>query len=145
MDVVDVPDETGKLPDLGPQFFPFESCSLIRPIVSRSDRGGPIVSIGSFRRWRIRRRVGIQDDTRQPIERSAVHGRTRLAAFSDRLISSIRPAFRSARIERSFPFSIRSEAQTSELPSLMRISHAVFCLRKKRCRYRHNTATKSTP
>src|SRR3546814_1723314 len=118
MDVVDVPDETGKLPDLGPQFFPFESCSLIRPIVSRSDRGGPIVSIGSFRRWRIRRRVGIQDDTRQPIERSAVHGRTRLAAFSDRLISSIRPAF-------------RSEEHTSELQSLMRISYAVFCLEKK--------------
>src|SRR3546814_5875394 len=31
--------------------------------------------------------------------------------------------------------NVRSEEQTSELPSLMRISYAVFCLKKKRCRY----------
>src|SRR3546814_3598232 len=105
--------------------FPYST--LFRsPIVSRSDRGGPIVSIGSFRRWRIRRRVGIQDDTRQPIERSAVHGRTRLAAFSDRLISSIRPAF-------------RSEEHTSELQSLMRISYAVFCFKKKKTNNTYST------
>src|SRR3546814_7486911 len=29
------------------------------------------------------------------------------------------------------PFSIRSEEHTSELQSLMRISYAVFCLKKK--------------
>src|SRR3546814_2234504 len=34
-------------------------------------------------------------------------------------------------------FSCRSEEPTSELQSLMRISYAVFCLRKKRNQYSH--------
>src|SRR3546814_8160440 len=42
-----------------------------------------------------------------------------------------RPAQRPGRIERS-PVSGRSEEHTSELQSLMRISYAVFCLKKKR-------------
>src|SRR3546814_6329164 len=33
----------------------------------------------------------------------------------------------------------RSEAHTSELQSLMRISYAVFCLKKKNCVHRHTT------
>src|SRR3546814_3389229 len=33
----------------------------------------------------------------------------------------------------------RSEEHTSELQSLMRISYAVFCLKKKKTKYRHNT------
>src|SRR3546814_5255624 len=33
----------------------------------------------------------------------------------------------------------RSEEHTSELQSLMRISYAVFCLKKKKKTYRHNT------
>src|SRR3546814_10958716 len=38
------------------------------------------------------------------------------------------------------PMSTRSEEHTSELQSLMRISYAVFCLKKKTCRPRqHNT------
>src|SRR3546814_9474867 len=35
----------------------------------------------------------------------------------------------------------RSEGHTSELQSLMRISYAVFCLKKKTRRYRHNENT----
>src|SRR3546814_4446167 len=31
---------------------------------------------------------------------------------------------------------LRSEEHTSELQSLMRISYAVFCLKKKRCNYK---------
>src|SRR3546814_6837767 len=34
------------------------------------------------------------------------------------------------------PDAIRSEEHTSELQSLMRISYAVFCLKKKRCNYK---------
>src|SRR3546814_5464455 len=38
----------------------------------------------------------------------------------------------------SFPiFHIRSEEHTSELQSLMRISYAVFCLKKKTTTYKH--------
>src|SRR3546814_4931903 len=35
--------------------------------------------------------------------------------------------------------SMRSEEHTSELQSLMRISYAVFCLKKKHTRLKHNT------
>src|SRR3546814_10689739 len=38
----------------------------------------------------------------------------------------------------------RSEEHTSELQSLMRISYAVFWLKKKRIIYRHNTDTHTT-
>src|SRR3546814_9779043 len=37
----------------------------------------------------------------------------------------------------------RSEEHTSELQSLMRISYAVFCLKKKKRKYKHNRSTES--
>src|SRR3546814_1105547 len=37
-----------------------------------------------------------------------------------------------AGLPRRFPATVRSEEHTSELQSLMRISYAVFCLKKKR-------------
>src|SRR3546814_9472245 len=37
------------------------------------------------------------------------------------------------------PGLIRSEEHTSEIQSLMRISYAVFCLKKKKKLYNHNT------
>src|SRR3546814_3047144 len=39
---------------------------------------------------------------------------------------------------------IRSEEHTSELQSLMRISYAVFCLKKKKKHQLHNNQFKST-
>src|SRR3546814_6301183 len=39
--------------------------------------------------------------------------------------------------------STRSEEHTSELQSLMRISYAVFCLKKKKKKYINNTCTHS--
>src|SRR3546814_5704572 len=36
-------------------------------------------------------------------------------------------------------YDMRSEEHTSELQSLMRISYAVFCLKKKTQKYRHQT------
>src|SRR3546814_1530745 len=38
----------------------------------------------------------------------------------------------------AFEFTARSEEHTSELQSLMRISYAVFCLKKKKHRYRRS-------
>src|SRR3546814_1893504 len=38
----------------------------------------------------------------------------------------------------------RSEEHTSELPSLMRISYAVFCLKKKKQKNTHHQHNKST-
>src|SRR3546814_9674562 len=43
-------------------------------------------------------------------------------------------------VVRGFPLAVRSEEHTSELQSLMRISYAVFCLKKKiNTTIRHNT------
>src|SRR3546814_10174663 len=39
------------------------------------------------------------------------------------------------------PDLLRSEEHTSELQSLMRISYAVFCLKKKKTTQSHNTST----
>src|SRR3546814_6501170 len=39
----------------------------------------------------------------------------------------------------------RSEEHTSELQSLMRISYAVFCLKKKKTTQRHNKASTNKP
>src|SRR3546814_5119291 len=41
------------------------------------------------------------------------------------------------------PF-IRSEEHTSELQSLMRISYAVFCLKKKKTKHNHHTSKHSS-
>src|SRR3546814_2427401 len=41
-------------------------------------------------------------------------------------------------INRYKPVSMRSEEHTSELQSLMRISYAVFCLKKKRSDHDHS-------
>src|SRR3546814_3442087 len=37
--------------------------------------------------------------------------------------------------------AVRSEEHTSELQSLMRISYAVFCLKKKKSKYKHAAIT----
>src|SRR3546814_17968734 len=39
---------------------------------------------------------------------------------------------RDAWVEKDYPLVLRSEEHTSELQSLMRISYAVFCLKKKK-------------
>src|SRR3546814_1302332 len=44
---------------------------------------------------------------------------------------------------RLVPCLVRSEEHTSELQSLMRISYAVFCLKKKRTTQHHTPSSKS--
>src|SRR3546814_8405735 len=51
-----------------------------------------------------------------------------------------RPHPEAARLDRS----CRSEEHTSELQSLMRISYAVFCLKKKNTNNKHPTVTQNT-
>src|SRR3546814_5985262 len=46
---------------------------------------------------------------------------------------------RNREIGRAEGFAIRSEEHTSELQSLMRISYAVFCLKKKKIKCKTNT------
>src|SRR3546814_7815932 len=46
--------------------------------------------------------------------------------------------------ERDAVAGTRSEEHTSELQSLMRISYAVFCLKKKKKKKKHSSSTKRT-
>src|SRR3546814_6219267 len=62
--------------------------------------------------------------------------------FSGRLLGSAQPFTGNGhcqRGERKTDEPGRSEEHTSELQSLMRISYAVFCLKKK-SKFRHNTS-----
>src|SRR3546814_5356673 len=72
----------------------------------------------------------------QPRRRPALHHRRYLA---DRPVEAGRAELRAARAA-----DRRSEEHTSELQSLMRISYAVFCLKKKNIKTRihqqHNTS-----
>src|SRR3546814_14109444 len=57
----------------------------------------------------------------------------RSPACAARRLAQVRPAARCPRNARRFPAArLRSEEHTSELQSLMRISYAVFCLKKKK-------------
>src|SRR3546814_1566038 len=66
-----------------------------------------------------------------PVERGSSHGSLRHRAVSPRLNGGcdLLVAFGAGRRYRQW--ATRSEEHTSELQSLMRISYAVFCLKKK--------------
>src|SRR3546814_2142858 len=53
-------------------------------------------------------------------------------ALETSMIRSVAGELKGGRIDRARPFRSRSEEHTSELQSLMRISYAVFCLKKKK-------------
>src|SRR3546814_4853816 len=59
------------------------------------------------------------------------HAHVARAALADRLRREHMFDFRGSDPEGERPESARSEEHTSELQSLMRISYAVFCLKKK--------------
>src|SRR3546814_3171745 len=61
--------------------------------------------------------------------------------FRSSLLASVMAAicFGSMRVNSGVYGRMRSEEHTSELQSLMRISYAVFCLKKKNTHYNHMT------
>src|SRR3546814_14325487 len=61
------------------------------------------------------------------------------AMFGNAAARQARPDRRPARLRRSDDETLRSEEHTSELQSLMRISYAVFCLKKKTKHNSNNT------
>src|SRR3546814_2165908 len=80
--------------------------------------------------------------TAEPASSSTTNGDAPLAGPSPRMLLSSNRYSRHVlrRIWLLFP-SIRSEEHTSELQSLMRISYAVFCLKKKKQKERHRKKT----
>src|SRR3546814_1371120 len=62
-------------------------------------------------------------------------GTSRLRAISP----AARPSGSWRTNSRNVSSRVRSEEHTSELQSLMRISYAVFCLKKKKHKQHHNT------
>src|SRR3546814_6546786 len=63
---------------------------------------------------------------------SAMLGRPARPVFDGGQIDRFPSPARSEGIYRASSFTMRSEEHTSELQSLMRISYAVFCLKKKK-------------
>src|SRR3546814_6438102 len=89
---------------------------------------------------RARRRLAVQNRAQYPVGKGheARHVLTRLMP-RQRYIAGIEQlaGLKFARSERRLhdrPHLLRSEEHTSELQSLMRISYAVFCLKKKQTR-----------
>src|SRR3546814_5751396 len=72
---------------------------------------------------------------------SAVGGMAGLGAYNHyRLIPALRKGKRRAALRQMrTSLALRSEEHTSELQSLMRISYAVFCLKKKRTKKQPHT------
>src|SRR3546814_7653689 len=92
------------------------------------------VRIALLRHDRATRRIGIG-------QRHETEG---LAGPNDeffRQSRKVQTALRSGHqiIEGKIPVRYRSEEHTSELQSLMRISYAVFCLKKKTVKYKRST------
>src|SRR3546814_10707672 len=78
-------------------------------------------------------------DRQYPAETHVCADRARSTGLPVENYSRIAVRFGSSMIAPSFAFSIsRSEEHTSELQSLMRISYAVFCLKKKTYFTPHN-------
>src|SRR3546814_8334735 len=81
-----------------------------------------------------------RSDTRQgppllsvpaPRSRAAARGRSRPRALTHPLASGTQMRY-AGRMDAETMKTVRSEEHTSELQSLMRISYAVFCLKKKK-------------
>src|SRR3546814_6552726 len=92
--------------------------------------------LGMCRRWR-----DIPKPTIAMVQGACIAGGLMLAWVCDLIIASDDAYF----ADPTVTMGIRSEEHTSELQSLMRISYAVFCLKKKRTSkqtYQHNTGCK---
>src|SRR3546814_6658297 len=83
-----------------------------------------------------RRALGIAGDELYPLE-AGIRAEQTLIDFGRRRGEKLRQA---ARVDGAALRVVeRSEEQTSELQSLMRISYAVFCLKKKNTEKKNNT------
>src|SRR3546814_4146222 len=112
------------------------------PRSTRTDTLFPYTTL--FRSESIPQRVGL---TRARIEE--MYKIMALAAYEDRyVIPTARREYEEdsyvLRGSSGFGFRERSEEHTSELQSLMRISYAVFCLKKKKNRNKYKTKNKLT-
>src|SRR3546814_6874720 len=92
--------------------------------------------------------TGERTSVRCTRSRSAVRAWVSDTSSSWRLESSVAASLRKVTRRSSIRRSARSEEHTSELQSLMRISYAVFCLKKKKkttlCKYNTNNTKKHT-
>src|SRR3546814_3807780 len=97
--------------------------------------------------WDVRKRpiadVGRPCHSRPPGRRASRRGTWRTATIRRGACSPARSPIRSPQCEKA-PEHGRSEEHTSELQSLMRISYAVFCLKKKKIDKQMNYASTHT-
>src|SRR3546814_6343082 len=81
----------------------------------------------------------------QPRSYGGVDGALRVAQRREALIEAGLELMGSAEPELTVRGVCRSEEHTSELQSLMRISYAVFCLKKKQIKIYHKYQRKAKP
>src|SRR3546814_2470969 len=95
------------------------------PRSTRTDTLFPYPSIFRSlpRRWREDSRRGVECRHAPDLLRPECHSDTD---------APVRAAIRESAVQRQPQVAARSEEHTSELQSLMRISYAVFCLKKKK-------------
>src|SRR3546814_9620034 len=75
-------------------------------------------------------RHGLLPEPERPAPNVADYGETHVQA-----VLAVR------KLQRDDGLTLRSEEHTSELQSLMRISYAVFCLKKKKTKHAHKQTT----
>src|SRR3546814_10357103 len=81
---------------------------------------------------------------KQPTPSAATTPSATLPKPLSRVGNGPRPRAISSSYRNMMPHDCRSEEHTSELQSLMRISYAVFCLKKKKAQHTNTKRTKTT-
>src|SRR3546814_8738002 len=110
------------------------------PAFVHDSYSSPVVLVG-LPAWRISASCGLPvkiccaalptDSGISPVSSSRMKGNWLCSPDSARPMASGFASFANDRADRYHVSGCRSEAHTSELQSLMRISYAVFCLKKK--------------
>src|SRR3546814_9956812 len=110
----------------GPRRAAQSAVEVVAPAVERADQGGAALALG------------LDGDARAPVTADVVEGTNDAvgAAQNDRALAAEVEADVAARFRQVALMAgeLRSEEHTSEFQSLMRISYAVFCLKKKKHR-----------
>src|SRR3546814_5478164 len=120
-------DDTLSLYDAS-HFIPFQRCTVLSTLALQPDARLRFVGL---QRIALYSPYGVMRHQLQPFQPPGLLAPERhLSCFDSQSTRRHRDQYR--------PQPLRSEEHTSELQSLMRISYAVFCLKKKKNKKRHN-------
>src|SRR3546814_4643164 len=104
---------------------------IVSAVVVGADRLGNIPDLLKGHNIAIRHHISGRDPSHQKKTLQLPSGTELLILLTDFLGHNVMKTFRAAAQKAGIRVLARSEEHTSELQSLMRISYAVFCLKKK--------------